>query len=233
MIRPIAVLRPEPANSKTAAAIEAAGGTAIRLPLFETQALEWTAPACAQFDALVITSANTLLRGGPALTHYRSLPAYAVGTASAEAAHSAGFSVVATGKSDAVELLAILEAAGVRQALHLGGRERKIRPGGVIADSIAVYASEILPPPGDAAARLAGSIALLHSPRAAKRLAELIPPELRGSITLIAISTATASAAGMGWQNIAISTVTQDQAMIDLAFAHAVDPANTKGEKET
>ena len=34
MSRPIAVLRPEPGNGATVAAIEAAGGMAIRLPLF-------------------------------------------------------------------------------------------------------------------------------------------------------------------------------------------------------
>lgn len=232
-MRPIAVLRPEPANSKTAAAIEAVGGTAIRLPLFETRALDWTPPASDRFDALVITSANTLLRGGPALDHYQQLPTYAVGAASAAAARRAGFTVVGEGKSDAVELLSILEARGVQRALHLGGRERKIRPGGVISESIPVYASEILPLPPVSGAPLVGSVALLHSPRAAKRLAEVVDTDLRATIALVAISQAAASAAGMGWQNIAITTSTEDQAMVDLAFAHAIDPAYTKGEKET
>ena len=44
MSLPIAVLRPEPGNRVTAAAVEAAGRRAIRLPLFEIVAVPWEAP---------------------------------------------------------------------------------------------------------------------------------------------------------------------------------------------
>ena len=43
-MRRIAVLRPEPGNARTAAAVEAMGFAAIRLPLFAVVPLAWTVP---------------------------------------------------------------------------------------------------------------------------------------------------------------------------------------------
>jgi len=72
--RPIAVLRPEPGNRVTAAAIEARGRIAIRLPLFEVRPLAWQVPDPDRFDALVLTSANAIRHGGPGLAALLGLP---------------------------------------------------------------------------------------------------------------------------------------------------------------
>jgi hypothetical protein len=45
---------------------------------------------------------------------------------------------------------------------------------------------------------LAGQVAVVHSPRAARRLAELIDPDQRSTVRVAVISTATAEAAGDG-----------------------------------
>src|SRR3546814_5543671 len=63
--------------------------------------------------------------------------------------------------------------SGVSRALHLGGRERKLQAGGPIAAAITVYASEPPVIEAGALARLEGSVTLVHSPNAARRLDHL------------------------------------------------------------
>lgn len=219
MSRAIAVLRPEPGNRVTASAIEARGRPAIRLPLFETHAIAWDVPDPAQFDALLLTSANAVRRAGPGLAELLALPVYAVGDVTAEAAKRAGFVIAATGEADAAALAARAEALGVRRALHLAGRERTLEQGGIVADVVTVYASDPLPVPPDAAAKLAGSVALIQSARAGSRLAELIDPARRGTIALVATSARAGAAAGQGWECIVIPAGFRGTALIDAAIA--------------
>ena len=221
MTRPIAVLRPEPGNRVTAAAVEARGRTAIRLPLFEVRPLAWQIPEPERFDALVITSANAVRHAGPGLAALLRLPVHAVGSATAEAARRAGFAVVGIGNGGAAELVAAAAASGVRRALHLGGRERTLEQGGAIAEVIAVYASEALLIDCDAARRLLGSIALIQSARAGRRLAALAEEHRldRADIALAAVSSAAAAAAGGGWRQIAVTAEPSSEALIDLALA--------------
>lgn len=217
MSRAIAVLRPEPGNRVTAAAIEAAGRQAIRMPLFAAVPVAWEPPPPGDFDALILTSANAVRHGGAGLARLTGLPVHAVGKVTGEAARRFGFDVVTNGDSGAETLLARAGAMGVRRALHLAGRERTLRAGGIVAAVITVYASDPLPVHG--AARLAGSVALVQSARAAVRLGEIV--EDRGGIALVAISEAVAQAAGPGWERIAVSPAPSSEAMIDAALALA------------
>ncbi|RYY47508.1 MAG: uroporphyrinogen-III synthase [Sphingomonadales bacterium] len=218
MSRPIAVLRPEPGNRVTAAAIEAAGRVAIRLPLFAAAPMAWVAPDPHDFDALILTSANAVRHGGAGLHRLIGLPVHAVGNVTGEAARRFGFDVVTIGDSGAADLLQRAEAAGVRRALHLAGRERTIAPEQIVAQAITVYASEPLPIAPEAAARLTGSVALVQSARAAQRLGEIARD--RG-IALVAVSEGVAEAAGSGWERIMVPTTPSTEAMIDMALALA------------
>ncbi|MBA16496.1 MAG: uroporphyrinogen-III synthase [Sphingomonas sp.] len=220
MSRPLAVLRPEPGNAATAGRIEALGRRAIRLPLFETRAMPWEAPDPERFDCLIFTSANGVRHAGPGVAPLKHLPVLAVGSATASAARAAGFRVAITGSDDAAALLAEAERSGFRHALHLAGRERRMAEGGIVRRIATVYASEPLPVTAIQAAELTGSIALLHSPRAAQRLAEIIG-EARSKIAVAAISEATAVAAGAGWERIAIAAAPRDASLIDTACALA------------
>lgn len=217
MARPIAVLRPEPGNRVTAAAIEARGRRAIRLPLFEARPLAWEAPDPEGHDALIVTSANALRHGGTELNRLIDLPLHAVGEATAEAAKRLGFVVAGVGSAGSAELLAMAEAAGVRRALHLAGRERTVEPGGIVAGIVTVYASDAVE--GVDAGVLAGSVALVQSARAGTRLAELVTE--RGSIAIVAIGARAAAAAGEGWESITVPDTIGNQAMIDAAIALA------------
>jgi len=216
MSRPVAVLRPEPGNAATTARVEAAGLTAIRLPLFAVRAIDWTAPDPARFDALILTSANAPRLAGPALDALAHLPVFAVGPATAAAARAHGLTVAATGGGDGTEIVVALTARGFRRALLLAGRERRVQAGGVVAEAITVYASDPLPIAAEVVTALAGSVALLHSTRAAKHLAE-IAGAARPSLRLAAISEAVATAAGTGWAAVAASPAPDDAALIALA----------------
>ncbi|WP_066726775.1 uroporphyrinogen-III synthase [Sphingomonas pituitosa] len=217
MSRPIAVLRPEPGNRITAAAIEGRGRIALRLPLFETRPLAWSVPDPLGFDALILTSANAVRLAGAALGALRNLPVHAVGEATASAARRAHLDVVAVGSAGAAALVEAARDAGVRRALHLAGRERTLEAGGIVGQVVPVYASEALPiAPADVAA-LDGAVALIQSARAGSRLAEIVPD--RGALLLAALSEAAAAGAGTGWRAVAIAAYPETEALIDTAIA--------------
>ncbi|UZK65174.1 uroporphyrinogen-III synthase [Sphingomonas sp. M1-B02] len=207
----------------TAAAIEARGRTAIRLPLFEARPVAWESPDPARFDALLLTSANALRHGGAGLASLRELPVFAVGAVTAEAARRAGFEMAEIGDDGATGLVARAEAAGLRRALHLAGRERTLEAGGIVAEVITVYASEALAVTHEAVRRLAGSVVLVQSARAGARLAELVDAAGldRGGIALVAISAAAAATAGPGWAQIHAPADMRGEALIDAAIALA------------
>ena len=63
---------------------------------------------------------------------------------------------------------------------------------------------------------LAGTVALLHSARAARRLAALVDGR-RSAISLAALSPAVAAAAGAGWGHVAAADAPSDAALVALA----------------
>ncbi len=213
MSRPLAVLRPEPGNAATAAAIEAAGRRAIRLPLFDIVPLAWTAPPVEDHDALILTSANAVRHAGVALARYAPLPVHAVGAATAAAARAAGLRVVATGVADGRALLDAAQAGGVTRGLLLTGRERAVADHPALSDIRAVYAADAVDRVD--VARLVGSVALVHSVRAAAWLAALVAA--RGEIAVAALSAAVAASLGTGWRGVAVATVPTDAATIAAA----------------
>lgn len=207
----LAVLRPEPGNAATAARAAAAGYAVLRLPVFGIVPLDWTPPDPADHDALVLTSANAVRAAGTALGRFAALPVIAVGEQTAAAARAVGLRVTATGASDAQGLAALLAERGFTRALHIGGRER--RPVAGLARAIAVYASAPIAVTG--LARLEGTIALLHSARAATRLGALLDSAglARANVAVGAFSPAIAAAAGTGWQAVAIADAPSDAAL--------------------
>lgn len=219
MSRPVAVLRPEPGNAQTAARISERGLTPLCLPLFGIAPLAWTCPDTAGLDALIITSANTVRHAGPSLTTLRALPVFAVGAATAAAARMAGLDVRATGDSDAAALIDLAAAQGIRNALHLGGREAAVGTGGIIRQTIAVYGSDPIEIDVDRLRQLAGTVALLHSARAAVRLGGAVAQAGldRRALRVAAISPAVADAAGIGWDRLETAQTPSDAALIDAA----------------
>ena len=115
------IIRPQPGADATAKRAAALGLESHILPLFSVEKLDWEPDEAASYDALLITSANAILHSGSGLDALKSLPVYAVGAASARVAVDAGFTIAATGTSDAGAIVAAAQADGHSRLLWLTG----------------------------------------------------------------------------------------------------------------
>lgn len=219
--RPLIVTRPEPGNSRTVERARAMGFDARAMPLFTARPLEWTAPPPADFDALLLTSASAARLAGPGLASLASLPVYAVGAATADAANATGLTVAMAGTADAQPLLDAMTSRNIRRILWLCGRDRtELGAGSAALTPLPCYAVDRIAPPYAWAGLIAAPAMLLaHSVRAAAYISELAGTA-RGHLALVAISPKVAAAAGDGWGAIAIAGQPDDAAM--LAQAHAL-----------
>jgi uroporphyrinogen-III synthase len=210
-VRPLVLLRPEPGLSASAARARALGLTVIENPLFAIEPVAWSIPDDSRFDALLLTSANTLRHGGPGLADLSALPVHAVGEVTAEAARAAGFTVRSVGSGGVEELLSSLN--GAARLLHLCGGDR-IEPNatGHSIERIVVYRSVPIDRP---TLTIAGKVVAVHSPRAAQRLAELAAD--RDRCRIAAISNAAAAACGTGWESVGVADRPDDSSLLALA----------------
>jgi uroporphyrinogen-III synthase len=178
------ITRAEPGASATARRVAAAGLVPLVAPLLETADL---AGAAAALDALppsavlAFTSANGV-RAFARLTPRRGLKVWCVGAATAGAARLAGFVDLVVGGGD-VEALArvILEAPAAAEIIHASALEPagdlvgRLASAGRPARRIAVYASrEARPAPARLQVALGAESILVHSPRAARILADIL-----------------------------------------------------------
>lgn len=217
-MRPLIILRPEPGASKTAERAAELGLKARVIPLFAPQAVVWEAPAPDRFDALLLTSANAARFAGERLADYRGLPAYAVGRATARAMQEAGFAQVVAGDGDGTAIARRMAADGHRRVLHLAGRAvAPIEPGALSIERVAVYAM-LRTGEADLAEQLtAGSVLLVHSPRAGEIVAQHVGLDQRALLHLIAISPAALAACGTGWASAQAPGKPDDERMLALA----------------
>ena len=224
---PLIVIRPEPGCTASVRAARDLGLMAQGFPLFVVAPLPWDAPPPAQFDALLVGSANAFRHGGDALARYRDLPVHAVGSATAAAARDAGFTVSATGSGGLQAVLAAIPA-GTR-LLRLAGAERVelTPPAGVTLTECIAYASQPRPMLPALAALLAWPVVvLLHSAEAARQfVAECDRLALnRGPIALATIGPRVSAAAGTGWRAIATAPEPSEAALLAKACELCQDP---------
>lgn len=217
---PLIVTRPEPGNAATVARARSLGLDVHAMPLFAARPLDWAPPAAADFDALLLTSGFAARLAGAGLGALASLPAYAVGAATAEAARAAGLTVAMAGDADAQRLLDEMTSQKIARILWLCGRERSAPDAGdAVVTALPCYAVDpVDPPPSWDDLIGAPAILLAHSARAAARIAALIATN-RAHLSLVAISPAVAAAAGEEWGNVAIAAQPDDAAMLAQARA--------------
>lgn len=157
----VLLTRPEPDAARTASSLRAAGHEVAIEPLLAIEAVPFAAPR-GDYAALAVTSINAVRMAGEAaaLSPLKSLPLYALGEATAEAARRAGFSRIETSGGDAAALAALLGrrlAPGAR-VLYLAGEERArdlaalMTPAGIAVETVVVYRAR-------AAARLSAATA--------------------------------------------------------------------------
>ena len=216
----VLVLRPEPGASATVLQARERGLGAVAVPLFEVYPVDWRAPDPGRFDGLLLTSANAVRHGGEQLQILRGLEVYAVGEATAAAARGAGFDIAATGNSGVDPLLASI--AGDLKLLHLCGAERReSKDARQRITPLVVYRSMPIDRPKLSWA--ADDIVLVHSPRAGRRLAELVDD--RGAVIIAAISSDAAEAVGEGWKAVESAGEPSNEALLALAARLCNNPA--------
>jgi len=214
------MLRPEPGASQTARRAQAMGFHTVIHPLFAIRPVAWEPPDPAAYDGVMITSANAVRHGGPALARYHQLPLFAVGQASAKAAREAGFVDVREGYGGVAALLQRIADAGFRRILHLSGRDvTEAEHPAIKIERLSVYESVA----DDDAARglavrvIAGDCLLVHSPRAGRVVADHIDPARRSTLNVAAISPAALAACGTGWAQGQAPSDPNDKALLALA----------------
>ncbi len=214
-MRRLFLFRPDPGARHSADRARQLGLQVTTIPLFELEPVEWAAPDPQEFDALLLTSANALRFGGDHLDRIRALPVHAVGEATARAAEVAGFGLASVGHRGVDALLGAIPQGA--RLLHPCGEDRRMpdQPPHAIA-CLCVYRATPLHPPA-ALDQLAGQVAAVHSPRAARRLAELVREADRPSICIAAISEAAAEAAGSGWCRLEAARAPSDAELLALA----------------
>lgn len=223
MRRPLALVRPEPGWSASAAAARAAGLEVVGHPLFAAQPLAWAIPEGA-FDGLLIGSARVFAQGGSQLAQLRRLPVHAVGEATADAARAAGFAVARTGPGG---LQALLDASVGQPAryLRLGGEERvDVAPhAGQSITECAVYRMVPRPLGPEFADALALRLPLiaLHSAAAARLFAAEVDRLgiARGRLFLLVLGPRVAREAGHGWAAVHHADAPSDAALLAKATA--------------
>lgn len=208
-MRQLLLLRPEPGLSASTERARGLGLEVIACPLFRVEPVAWEAPNAANYDALLLTSANAVRHGGAGLDALKTLPVHAVGEATAEAARKAGFEVASVGSRGVADLFSTLPSS--HRLLHLAGEDHHPIDDPRI-DRRIVYRSartaKRLPP-------LGGTVVAVHSPRAGERLAELA--DQREQVAIAAISEVAADAVGGGWERVEIAEQPSDSSLLALA----------------
>lgn len=214
------VLRPAVGGAATVSRAAAAGYSALSAPLFVYRGVAWDMPDPDGIDGVLLTSAGAVRFGGDALSGYHDLPVHAVGSATADAAAAAGFTSVTAGTSNAAAAIATMAAQGHRTILHPAGLDHiAVRHPDVTILRRQVYAADAVDTLPTAAGQALdrGTIALLHSPRAADLFRCLLAKAGRPSrdVRIACFSPAIAAQAGTAWAGVAIA----DQPTDDALFA--------------
>jgi len=217
----IFAIRPEPGLQSTLQAARDLNMAVLGRPLFEVVPMAWEVPDPAEFDALLLGSANAVRHGGTALEKLLALPVYAVGEATAAAARDAGFSVAQTGTGGLQTVVDGIK--GKMRFLRLAGFEhvRLDLPDGISTETRTAYDVRALPLSGsdEVSLRASEPLVIIHSAAAARHFAEEC--ERRGldksRIALACIGPRVAKAAGSGWRDCQSAPQPDDTSVLALA----------------
>ena len=177
------ITRAQPGADATAERVRALGHEAVVAPLLAVRPLSDVEIDLTGVAALAFTSANGVRAFAYACAE-RDLRVFAVGAATASAAHAAGFrSVLSAGGDVAALAEGIVGRRGKLKGIVLhpsaaepaGDLAAVLEKQGVEARQLIVYETEPVPVQGEDAGELVGcDIALLYSPRAALVVARIL-----------------------------------------------------------
>jgi uroporphyrinogen-III synthase len=190
------VTRAEPGASATAGRLRALGLEPLVSPVLEVRPLE-AAIDTDKAAALAFTSANAV-RAFAAREPGRALPVFAVGEATAQAALEAGFAAVESADGDVAALARLIAARKPGLVLNPTAAEPAqdlaalLAPAGVAVRTAALYESVPAEPASALAELDAITTVLVHSPKAARRLAARLDPSALARLDFACISEAAA-----------------------------------------
>ena len=225
------VTRADPAARATAARLTALGHAPLVSPLLAIRRLKPRLDL-AGVGALAFTSLNGALAFA-ALSTERGTPVFAVGDATAQAARAAGFAHVRSASGDVNALAALIAerhdpAAGA--VLIAGAREPAgdlpgaLEAVGIEVRTAALYAAVAAPGGRGLTALARGKLdgVLIHSPRAARRLADLIAadPALAAPVSVLEAFCISRAAAAplrpLGLAHVAVAASPDEAALLSL-----------------
>lgn len=227
------VTRPQPDADALAARLEALGVEAVIAPLMTVAPVPGAAADLDGVQALIFTSANGV-RAFAHISPERTLPVFAVGDATAAAAHDAGFRTVASAGGDVEDLArlvrgrldpakgALFHAAGRDVAGDLKGA---LESAGFTLRRAVLYRAETVARLPEPAARALGELlldgVLLFSPRTAASFVSLVAAagltSALADITAYCLSGAVAAAAqDAHWGSISIAPRPELDALLEV-----------------
>ena len=189
------ITRTLPGAAATAARVEALGHAPLVAPLLDVVPLAPPALDFAGVVALAFTSANGV-RALAGLSTRRDFPVFVVGSATAASARAAGFADIRSAQGGVADLARLLTATRPTGAiLHPGALEPAgdlvgdLTAAGLSARALAVYDTVPLAVPTEVLDRLASIHAVLvHSPKAARRLAETLTANPAPDLDILCLS---------------------------------------------
>lgn len=218
---PVIAIRPEPGLSKTITAGKEAGLAITGFPLSGIEPLAWVCPDPAQFDALLVGSANAFRHGGEALNALRDLPVLAVGSTTSQAARDNGFQVKMVGEGG---LQTLIDQHGAREEhwLRLAGEEHVPLelPDNLKLTTRIVYRLETAElPPKMLKALSRECVVLLHSAVAAERFQRECDANNvdRSRIALAALGPRIVEGLDKGWKSVDWAETPKEEALLALA----------------
>jgi uroporphyrinogen-III synthase len=143
----VVVTRPLSDAERTASVLRAQGHDVLVAPLMRVEPV--AADLAGAWNAVVITSANALT--AIPVAALRTLPLFAVGGRSAEAARAAGFTDVISADGDARDLVRLIASRRPSNLLYLAGENRaadligELKARGIAAELRVVYRAVTVP----------------------------------------------------------------------------------------
>lgn len=227
----IIITRPSPDGEIFAGAVSRLGGNPIHSPVmairFRDIDIDFNG-----IGSLAFTSANGV-RAYSRLSGARNFPVYAVGEATAAAAHAAGFADVRSADGSAESLAALIaESKPTTEVLHLAGSERAgdliclLEQRGIGARRLVAYDAEkieLIAP----AARAAlsdpneNTAVVFFSPRSAslfldQAAAESVEDRLQGAVAFCLSDEVATALGGSRWSKVAVAKARTAGAMLRL-----------------
>jgi uroporphyrinogen-III synthase len=213
------IIRPQPGADATARRVRDAGFEPVIMSLFTIEPLPWEMGPLAHYDAVLLTSGNTVRAAGDALKQLVGLPIYAVGAATARALEQLALQPAYVGTDGVDALIGTASDGGHKKLLWLAGEEHSTpqpRPG-IDLDIRMVYRSKASSAPVNFAdsVRQSGAV-MLHSSIAARHFASLCDATAiaRYETSIAAFSQSIADSAGEGWATVVVARQPNDSALL-------------------